>query len=766
MLMPRPKHTANLGLLVISGITLFAGGIAFLAGQLGWAGWIWQVGALPVLAATLMSSLAALRRRKSGVDALALMAIGGALVLGEHLTASVIALMLASGRSLEDYAQARAQREMAALLDCAPKQANRYDDGQVVQVSLDAIRRGDHLLVRAGEIIPADGSLLGAAELDESAVTGEALPVRRQPGETVRSGVMNAGAPFDMVASANASDSTFAGIVRLVESARRNRSPAERLADRYALWFVPLTMGIAGVAWFVTGDPLRMLAVLVVATPCPLILAVPVAIVSGMSSCAGRGVLVKDGRALEQLAHAQALFFDKTGTLTGGRARLVAIQSDPQSSPDQVLRFAASLDQACNHVLAEAVVSAARERRLSLSIPTQIEEVAGAGVKGQVEGRAVAVGSLAFVTETAAPTDWTPLFLQRLGYDGASGVFVSLDGKLLGGLQFSDQIRPDTPRALRLLKKAGIKEINMLTGDHHDVAESIGAVLGVNAVLSEQTPAGKRAAVDAARAHGKIVIMVGDGVNDAPALKAADVGVAMGARGVAATFEAADVVLLVDRLDRLADALRIAIRAHGIAVQSVSIGMGLAGVAMLFAALGFLPPVIGAVLQEAIDIAVILNALRARWNGSPHAHGTLTSVEAARLKADHTELSPVLNRISALADGLAYLPGVIVAEELNDLNTLLRERLLPHERHDDVEVYPNIARLLGGDDPMSALSGMHREIFRLSRALSKITMGLPAEGPDEATLKELQRILYSLNAIVKLHFAQEEEIYFALLETA
>ncbi|GHD62856.1 heavy metal translocating P-type ATPase [Jeongeupia chitinilytica] len=764
--MLEPTRFVNLGLLLFSALALLAGAVVYFVGDAGRAAWIWRLGALPVLAVTLLASVEALRRRESRVDVLALLAIGGALLLGENLTAAAIALMLASGRALEEYAQARAQREMAALLAHAPRQANRYEGDQVVQIGLEAICRGDRLLVRAGETIPVDGSLLGPAELDEAALTGEALPVSRQSGETALSGTVNAGAAFDMVATTAAADSTFAGVVRLVETARQRRSSAERLADRYALWFVPLTVAIAGTAWLLSGDPLRMLAVLVVATPCPLILAVPVAIVSGMSSCARRGVLVKDGRALEQLAQAHTLFFDKTGTLTSGRARLVAIESDPAFGPDEVLRLAASLDQACKHVLAEAVVSAARERGLCLSLPTRVEEAAGAGVRGIVQGQAIVVGNFPFVSETA-PTlpAWVPAFLRRLGFDGVTGVFVSVEGRICGGLQFADEIRPDTPRALRLLRKAGVTRITMLTGDHREVAETFGAVLGVDALCAEQKPADKLAAIEATRAAGRIVIMVGDGVNDAPALQAADVGVAMGARGVAAASEAADVVLLVDRLDRLADALLIAIRARRIAVQSVSVGMGLSGVAMLFAAFGFLPPLIGAVLQEAIDVAVILNALRARSKGSPHPHGTLSVTEVEHLKAEHAELGPVLDRVGWLADRLADLSGPAAVKELNELDTLLRERLLPHERQDDAELYPGIARLLGGDDPMSTLSGMHREIFRLARMLTNLTDALPAEGPDEPTLKLLQGLLYSMNAIIRLHFAQEEELYFALGES-
>jgi cation transport ATPase len=316
------------------------------------------------------------------------------------------------------------------------------------------------------------------------------------------------------------------------------------------------------------------LAVLVVATPCPLILAVPVAVVSGMSRCAARGVLVKGGGMLERLAQAKVLFFDKTGTLTGGRARLISVEADPAFSADDVLRVAASLDQISQHVIAEAVVTAARSRGLPLAMPSDVVEQPGAGLTGVVEGKRVAVGSHAYVCRYAPLADRQGRFLQRMSYEGATGVFVAVEGRMAGTLLLADEIRPETPRALRLLRKAGVERIVMLTGDRRDVAETIGAALGVDEVYADQTPGDKLQAIEKSRAQ-RTTIMVGDGVNDAPALAAADVGVAMGARGTAASAEAAGVVLLVDRLDRLAEALRIAHRARAIAVQSVVAGMGL-----------------------------------------------------------------------------------------------------------------------------------------------------------------------------------------------
>ncbi|MFC3627820.1 heavy metal translocating P-type ATPase [Vogesella amnigena] len=754
------NNKLNLLLLVIAVATLLCGLLLHLLQATQTAGHIWLAGTLPILTALLYDTLKNLLQRKAGVDILALLSIVLALWLGEMLTAAVISLMLASGRALEDYAAAQAQREMSALLQHAPRFAHRFQAGEWHKIEIQDIASGDRLLVRSGEVVPADGNLLSNALLDESTLTGEPLPVNRAAGESIASGSLNAGQPFELLATASSDRSTFAGIVQLMREARQQQSPSARLADRYALLFIPLTLFIALFAWLLSHDLNRVLAVLVVATPCPLILAVPVAIVSGMSSCARRGVLVKNGAALERLAQANSLFFDKTGTLTGGHARLAVIQVSAGIKADNVLWLAASLEQACNHVLAESIVTAARERNISLALPVNAEESAGAGIRGEIAGHQVAVGSYDYVSNQAVPAPWSPLFLQRLAYDGASGVFVSMDGIMVGALQLVDRLRLDSPRALRRLALAGLAHIVMLTGDRKDIASTLGNQLGVSEVLAEQTPADKLNAIRKAREQG-VVVMVGDGVNDAPALAAADVGVAMGAHGAAAAAEAADIVLLVDRLDRLVEALHMARRARRIAAQSVIAGMGLSIIAMLAAAAGYLPPISGAILQEVIDVAVILNALRARQ--TPRGGDSQLSIQdAAQLSAEHRELEPILAEVSTLADRLPDLPGPQALDELRTLFESLNRQLLPHEQQEDHELYPQLARKMGGDDPMAAMSGTHREIFRITRLLEQLIHDLPASGPPPHATQELQRLLYGLDAILRLHFAQEEELYHSL----
>ena len=353
-----------------------------------------------------------------------------------------------------------------------------------------------------------------------------------------------------------------------------------------------------------------------------------------------------------------------------------------------------------------------------------------------------------------------------MDYDGATSVFVAIDGAVAGALLLVDEIRLETPRALRLLRKAGVKRIVMVTGDRRDVAETIGAILGVDQVLADQSPEDKLAAIKAAHSSGS-TIMVGDGVNDAPALAAADVGVAMGERGAAASSEAAGMVLLVERLDRLAEALQIAHRSRAIAIESVIAGMGLSVVAMGFAAVGYLPPLVGAVLQEAIDVAIILNALRAlHVHGPREGRPALAPAAFDALKTEHDKLRPILERVRATADQLTIIPAKEVAAELADLKELLQKHLIPHEDQDDAKVYPAVEQLIGGDDPMAAMSRTHREIRHLSRLLQQMGSDLRQEGPDSKMLAEILRILHGLDAILRLHFAQEDEIYHSLAEAA
>jgi heavy metal translocating P-type ATPase len=700
-----------------------------------------------------------------GVDVIAILAIGGALLLGEYLAAAVIAVMLATGEALERYAEGRAHRELSALLGRAPREVSRYVDGGLETVALELVAPGDVLLVKPGEVVPVDGIVAAdAAVLDESALTGESRLVTREPGETVSSGTVNAGSPFDLRAIATAAESTYAGIVRLVEEAQASKAPFVRLADRYALYFIPLSLGIAGVAWLVSGDPVRALAVLVVATPCPLLLAAPIAIVAGISRAARRGVIVKGGGPLETLARARVLLFDKTGTLTAGRPHLGAVETGGDMGADEVLRLAASVEQHSPHVLAGAIVHAAGERGIALAMPDDVEEAHGAGVTGTVDGRRVAVGTADHAGGGGALPGWVRDLRRRSVLEGATNVFVGVDGVLAGALVLDDPIRPETPRAIRSLRRIGFTRIVMVTGDHGSVADIVGSAIGVDAVLAERAPAEKVDAVETERADANgPVVMVGDGINDAPALARADVGVAMGARGATASSEAADVVIAVDRLDRLAEVVAIARRSRSIALQSVLAGMGMSLVAMVAAALGLLPVVVGALLQEAIDVVVILNALRAVRGGVERPIRIPGWTEtAARLRAEHRHLAAPLARIRTTADRLDELDDAEALASLATIRAFLVDDLVPHEELEDRTVYPMLAKAMGSDDVTAAMHRTHTEIFRLIRTLDRLVRDIPPEGLENDDRTDLRRVLYGLDAILRLHMAQEEELYVSL----
>jgi heavy metal translocating P-type ATPase len=587
-----------------------ASGLALpMLGQPAWQGWAWAAFTVPVLLTLLYDIVSSLRRGEVGLDIVAALSMTAALAVGENLAAVVVALMYSGGQYLEAFADRHARREMTAILARVPRTAVRHRSGRLEEVSLDAIVPGDRLLIRQGDVVPVDGAVAsGVAVLDQSALTGEPIPVQQRAGDEVMSGSTNTGEAFDLVASHYAAQSTYAGIIRLVEEAQRSKAPMSRLADRSAMLFLAVTILISGLAWYWSGDPVRAVAVLVVATPCPLILAVPVAIVSGLSRAARYGILIKGGKAIEALARVYSLVIDKTGTLTDGRARVVSINAAADAMADEVLRIAASLDQASKHIIAQTLVTEAHNRKLQLAIPANVLETAGEGIEGAVEGRHVVVGGIDFVKSRldAGAKD----SIQKSKIAGAVIVAVSMDGEMIGEIVLADELRAGTKVLLQGLRKLGIQRIVLATGDRRQVAEAVAAGLGIDAVRSELTPDQKVLVILTERKNGP-VMMVGDGVNDAPALAAADIGVAMGARGTAASAEAADVVLLVDHLDRIVPAIEIARRSRFIALESVFAGIGLSLLGMIAAALGYLTPVQGALLQEAIDVAVILNALRA-----------------------------------------------------------------------------------------------------------------------------------------------------------
>ncbi|EJW12107.1 Lead, cadmium, zinc and mercury transporting ATPase [Rhodovulum sp. PH10] len=751
------------GLVAVAIGGLAAGLIASLASFSSFAHIAWTAGTLPVLVALAVSIVRDLAAGRMGVDAVAFVSMTAALVLGEPLAACVVAIMYAGGNVLEAIAVARAERDLGTLIDRAPRIAHRRTGEAVRDVPVDEVAIGDIVVVRAGEVVPVDGQPVGdtPAMLDESALTGEPLPVARKRGEEVRSGTVNAGETFEMRATATAGESTYAGIVRMVAAAQTAKAPFIRIADRFALLLLPATLLLAGGAWFFTGDPIRALAVLVASTPCPLILAAPVAFVAGVSQAARHGILVKGGGALEALARTHTVMFDKTGTLTVGGARLVAIETAPGESPDTVLRLAASLEQASHHVVAGAIVAAAGARDLALSFPEEVSESFGSGLTGRIDGETVCIGSQAMVFGTARPPDWAARAARRASWRSALVVFVAAGGRPVGALLLADELRRETPRAIQMLRTAGIARIMMVTGDRADAAETIGAALDLDAVLADRLPTDK---VDAVATEQRLhpTLMVGDGLNDAPALAAAGVGVAMGARGASASSEAADVVILVDRLDRVSQAVGIARRATGIATQSIVAGMVLSGLAMGAAAAGWLSPVAAALVQEAIDVAVILNALRALGPGHRGLARLMKSeppLEAQVLREEHAVLERSLDRLRAIADALDDADPAHAVALIADASRIVEEHVVEHERDDETSVYPTLTRHLADAHGLSAMSRAHREIQHLARLLARLAAGLEAQHVDRYLVRDAQRVIESVEALVRLHNAQEEDIY-------
>jgi heavy metal translocating P-type ATPase len=608
----RAQLLASFALLAIS-----AGGLLYVVGEPAAGDSVWRF-AVAVLAAELTVEVGRtiVVEHTLGVDTIALVAMVGALALDQALAGAVIGLMFSGGAALESLASQRARRELSSLVERAPKVAHLRDGEGLREVDVERVGPGDVVVVRTGEIVPVDGTLLShEAVIDTSTLSGEALPETIQLGVPVLSGCANAGAPFDLRADRPARDSAYAALVRLVEQAQAQRAPFVRMADRYAGFFLPATLLVAGAAWAASGDPVRALAVVVVATPCPLILAAPIALVSGLSRAARSGVVVKGAGKIEALGRARTVLFDKTGTLTVGTPEVRDIWTQGEWREADVLRLAASLDRLSAHVLGEALVGAAREAGLRLTLPTEVREEPGQGISGVVEGHHVQVGSRTFMRARGIPeAELSSAALASMRGSGEAHAVVTVDGPVAGVIVLADELRPDARDIVARLRAEGVRHIAMISGDRRSVAERVGREIGADRVYAEQSPEDKLNVVRRVAEDRDLrpVVMVGDGINDAPALAVADVGIAMGAAGATVSSETADAVITVDRIDRVADAVHAGRRALFIARQSVLVGMGLSLVAMGVAALGYLAPVAGALFQEAIDLGVILNALRAR----------------------------------------------------------------------------------------------------------------------------------------------------------
>lgn len=559
---------------------------------------------------TLVGMVRDVLRGHLGLDILAVLAMVATLAVGEYLASLIIVLMLSGGEALEDYASHRAKRDLSALLDRSPRiahvltPAQASDADSTEDVPVDEVRVGDVLLVRPSEIVPVDGVLLTATgSFDESSLTGESMPVTREAGGEVLSGAVNGARAVRIRAVRRSADSQYQQIVALVRDAEQSRAPVVRLADRFAIPFTAVALVLAGIAWALSGDPTRFAEVLVLATPCPLLIAAPVAFLGGLSRAAKAGVIIKGGAVIEQLARVRSAAFDKTGTLTQGSPTLVDVRPAPGVTAEELLTLAASAEQYSSHVLAAGIRSAAADRGLVLRAASEASEVATNGVTAVVDGRTVVVGKPAYVSSVAPET------VRPVLSTGEAAAYVAVDGRFAGVLVLADAARPEAPAVVSWLRRNGVENVMMLTGDVRSTAESIGEEVGIEDIHADLLP--RQKVQLAGEFEPRPIMMVGDGVNDAPVLAAADIGIAMGARGATAAGDAAAVVILVDSLAKVVDAVSIGRHTLRVALTAIWIGIGLSIGLMLIAMTGLIPAVVGALVQEVVDLATILYALRA-----------------------------------------------------------------------------------------------------------------------------------------------------------
>jgi len=571
---------------------------------------IWYAGLVIAGGLVVVRTVQGALRGHFAADVVATLAIVASALLGQPFVGLVIVVMQTGGEALERYAEGRASDAVRALEAAAPRIAHRVRHGHVEDVAVDDVAPDDVLLVRPGELVPCDAIVLeGSAHVDVSMLTGEPLPVSASRDVRLMSGSANLDGALTVRALAPARESQYARIVALVRSAQASKAPLQRIADRYAVWFTPATLAVCVIAYVTSGDWLRVLAVLAVATPCPLILATPVAVIGGINRAARRHIIIRHGTALERLGATTVAVFDKTGTITIGQPRVSHVVTADGRPADCVLRVAGAVERSSGHLLARTLVEAAEAAGLESPAASDVVESPGRGVAGTVDGHRVVVGARAFVLDQVGDGEAA---VRRLEPATAGlRAYVAIDGAVAGIVEYADELRPGVSQVFRDLGDLGVDRIMLLSGDHAENARSVAAAAGIVEVQGDLLPEGKVAVVRELVATGESVLMVGDGTNDAPALSAATVGVALAGHGGGITAEAADVVILIDDLSRVVEAMRVSRRTMHIARQCIAVGLGLSAVGMVAAAMGGLAPTAGALLQEGIDLAVIVNALRA-----------------------------------------------------------------------------------------------------------------------------------------------------------
>lgn len=593
---------------------LIIGGFFFIIGKREVAHIVWYTTMIIGGAPIVLNTVRGMFRGQFAADIVAMLAIITAILMGQSFAGTIIVLMQSGGEAIEKYGLRRASSSLTALLERAPRIAHRKSDGRLEEVDVREIRVGDILVVRSGDFIPVDGTIVqGEAEIDESAMTGEPLAHRKTVGGKVLSGTVDIDGAFDMRADKISEESHYAKIVHLVQIAQAEKAPIQRLADQYAVYFTPLVLLISALGWWITKDPTTILAVLVVATPCPLILATPIAVISGINRAAHEGIIVKGGAPLEQIGKIEAALFDKTGTITHGTPLVDKVISFGGVAEDLLLQKAACVEQLSSHAAAQAIFRHAKNLQKETPFPTDFRENPGRGVEGTINQERIVVGSQRFLEEKLGGDlfEKQQKLIDQMRAEGKLLTFIATGGLLAGAVVLSDQMRKEVPEVVKKLHALRVQEIMMVTGDSARNTEIVAKQAGIEKYKADLLPEQKVEVVkELEKKH--FTMMVGDGINDAPALAAATVGVAMGAQGTAISAEAADIVLIVDHLGKVAESVNIGQRMLHIAKQGIWVGIGLSSCLMLIAAVGEIPPAIGALLQEVIDVAVILNALRAR----------------------------------------------------------------------------------------------------------------------------------------------------------
>ncbi len=587
---------------------------AWIVGEQSLQGFYLTISALVICGYPIVrhALYATITNRKLNVEVLVVIALGASIGIGETIAGAMVALMMNIGQLLEDLTIAKTGQAIRSLMELAPEKARVLRSGIEQIVALEAVTIGDTVVVLPGERIPVDGLVeKGNSEIDQAAITGESMPVAKHHGDTVYGGTMNQLGSLQIKVTRVGNDTTLARIIALVHAAQAEKPPIERIADRFAAWFTPVMLTLALMVWGITGELIRAVTVLVVACPCAMVIATPTAVVAGIGNAARKGILIKGGLVLERIGQLTAIVFDKTGTLTEGRPQVEHIVGFDGQTTDTVLAHAACAEKHSGHPLAEAILTRAREQRLEIVAPTSTQVISGRGVQAQVKDRQIRVGNKDFFVEQGLPLDpAAETFIQESGRNGATAVLVSSADKIIGGIAIADALRPEATQAIRQLRQLKIDRFIMLSGDSRPVARNLADKIGMDAVFAELLPEQKLEHIRKLRRDGATVAMVGDGINDAPSLAEADIGIAMGVMGTDAAIEAADIALTTDKLDRIAEAIALSRQTIINIKQSFVLSLFINIAALLLASTGGIGPIAGAFIHNIGSVLVVGNASR------------------------------------------------------------------------------------------------------------------------------------------------------------